>query len=339
MRRILFAACILTLATPAFAADAALIAAARKEGAVTWYTNQILDQFARPVAAAFEKKYGVKVAPVRANNAEITLRVMNEATAGHIAADVVDGTAAGTALKKKDLILKWLPDRAGAYPAQYVDPNGYWISPNIYVLTPGFNTNLVPKGAEPKTWDDLLDPKWKGRMAWSAPPASYLVPEFIGMVIQEYGEEKGRAYLRKLAKQNIAALGVSARTVLDQVIAGEYAIGLQIFNHQAPISAAKGAPVAWIPMKPKVLTVLSVMSVVNGAPHPNAGKLLVDYLISEEGQKLWRDAGYIPTDPNVKTKDPKLRPDGGAVDAVYMTPEEIDEKIAAWSKIYDEIFR
>ena len=332
-------ACGLLASLPSQAADQALIDAAKREGSVTWYTNQILDQFARPVAEAFEKKYGIKVSPLRADNAEISLRVMNEAQAGKLQADVVDGTAAATTLEKSGLIMKWVPDRAASLPKQFVDPNGYWIATNIYVLTPGYNTDLVPKGTEPKTWEDLLDPKWKGRMAWSAPPASYLVPQFIGVVLSEYGEEKGRAYLKELAKQNIAPLGVSARTVVDQMIAGEYAIGLQIFNHHTVISAQKGAPSAWIPMKPAVLSVLSVMSVVNGGPHPNAGKLLTDFLVSEEGQKLWRDAGYIPIDANVPIMDPALRPDGKTLRAVYLTPEEIDRSLAKWSKIYDEIFR
>ena len=329
----------LSLAGAALAADAALIEAAKREGVVNWYTNQILDQFARPVAEAFEKKYGIKVNPLRADNAEISLRVLNEAKAGKIQADAVDGTAAATTLEKEGLILKWVPDRAASLPKEFVDPNGYWIATNIYVLTPGYNTSLVPKGTEPKTWEDLLDPKWKGRMAWSAPPASYLVPQFIGVVLSEYGEDKGRDYLKALAKQNIAPLGVSARTVIDQVIAGEYSIGLQIFNHHTVISAQKGAPSAWIPMKPAVMSVLSVMSVINGAPHPNAGKLLTDFLVSEEGQKMWRDAGYIPVDANVPISDPALRPDGKTLRAVYLTPEEIDRSLAKWSKIYDEIFR
>ncbi len=331
--------CGFAAASSSRAADQALIDAAKREGEVTWYTNQILDQFARPVAEAFQKKYGIKVNPLRADNAEISLRVLKESQAGRIQADVVDGTAAATTLQKSGLIMKWTPDRAASLPKQFVDPEGYWIATNIYVLTPGFNTELVPKGTEPKTWEDLLDPKWKGKMAWSAPPASYLVPQFIGVVLSEYGEEKGLAYLKQLAKQNIAPLGVSARTVIDQVIAGEYAIGLQIFNHHTVISAQKGAPSSWIPMKPAVMSVLSVMSVVNGGPHPNAGKLLTDFLVSEEGQKLWRDAGYIPIDANVPIMDPALRPDGVNLRAVYLTPEEIDRSLAKWSKIYDEIFR
>ena len=110
------------------------------------------------------------------------------------------------------------------------------------------------------------------------------------------GEEKGRAYLRELAKQNIANLRGSAREVLDQVIAGEYAIALQIFNHHAVISAKKGAPVDWIKMEPATGT-LSVISIHKNAPHPNAAKLLVDFIISKEGQEVFRDADYITAHP------------------------------------------
>ena len=85
-------------------------------------------------------------------------------------------------------------------------------------------------------------------------------------------------------------------------MAGEYSIALQIFNNHAVISAAQGAPVAWIPMNP-AMGVLSVVSVTAGAPHPNAGKLLVDFLASPDGQNIFRDADYIPVDPAVPPKD------------------------------------
>ena len=110
------------------------------------------------------------------------------------------------------------------------------------------------------------------------------------------GEEKGKAYLRELAKQNIAGLPGSAREVLDQAIAGEYAIALQIFNHHAVISAKKGAPVDWIKMEPATET-LSVVSVHKSAPHPNAAKLLVDFITSKEGQEVFRDVRLCPGAP------------------------------------------
>ena len=156
---------------------------------------------------------------------------------------------------------------------------------------------------------DLLDPKWRGKMAWNGFPTSSGMGGFVGTVLAEMGEEKGTAYLRELAKQNVAPLRGSAREVLDQVIAGEYPIALQIFNHHAVISAKKGAPVDWIKMEP-VTGTLSVISIHKNAPHPNAAKLLVDFIISKEGQEVFRDADYITAHPDVPALDADAQAQG-----------------------------
>ena len=150
----LAAFCIPTFAT---AADQALVDAAKREGQAVWYTTQIIDQFARPAAEAFQKKYGVKVTPVRADNAQISFRVLNEGAARKLQADVIDGTAASNALQKAGFIMKWQPESAQRLAPEHRDPNGYWTATNLYIMTPGFNTSLVPKGTEPKTFADLLD--------------------------------------------------------------------------------------------------------------------------------------------------------------------------------------
>ncbi|MDB5508671.1 MAG: putative binding protein component of iron transporter precursor, partial [Hyphomicrobiales bacterium] len=151
---------------PSLAADQAAIDAARKEGEITWYTTQIVNQLVRPATSAFEKKYGIKVNYVRANATEIALRVINEARAGRIQADVVDGTATSVMLRREGHIMQWVPETN--FEKQFVDPEKFWIATNLYVLTPGVNTDLVPKGSEPKTYADLLDPKWKGKMIWNS---------------------------------------------------------------------------------------------------------------------------------------------------------------------------
>ena len=231
-----------------------------------------------------------------------------------------------------------MPESAHRLPERYVDPNGYWTATNLYVLTPGYNTNLVPKGTEPKTYQDLLDPKWKGKMAWGSTAGSTSgAPGFVGTVLADMGEQKGMDYLRALAKQQITGIPVSARQVLDQVVAGEYSIALQIFNNHAVISAAKGAPVAWIPWNPAT-AILSVISVTKSAPHPNAGKLLVDFLVSPDGQNLYRKSDYIPVDPKVPPLDPSLRPEEGHFRAIYFSPETIDKNIGNWAKIADQFF-
>jgi ABC-type Fe3+ transport system substrate-binding protein len=126
--------------------------------------------------------------------------------------------------------------------------------------------------------------------------------------------------------------------LLDQAIAGEFPIALQIFNHHAVISAKKGAPVSWVAIEPVTAT-LSVASLTKDAPHPNAGKLLIDYMTSEEGQKLFEAADYLPVHPNVKPREPELTPEGGHFKVNVITPETIGEKLPEWKKIAEKLFR
>jgi iron(III) transport system substrate-binding protein len=287
---------------------------------------------------AFQKQYGIRVNFVRADSIELAARMVNEAQAGRLQADVYDGTATAPAVKRAGLALKWLPDRAREWPPEYRDPEGYWAATNLYVHTPAHNTSLVPKGSEPRTYGDLLDPRWKGRMAWATHATSSGALGFIGTVLTELGEEPGKAYLRRLARQDIIQLGGSARTVVDQSIAGEYPVVLQIFNHQPVISARRGAPIDWIPMSP-AMVVLCVSGVTRDAPHPNAGKLLVDFFVSEEGQKLFRDVDYIPVDPDVPPREAALRPDGKSFRGIFFSPEQSDAAMPHWLEVYNEIFR
>ena len=323
----------------AHAADAALIEVAKKEGEVNWYSTQIISQLVRPVTAAFEKKYpGIKVRATRANATEVAVKILNESRAGRVQSDVFDGTTTVVPLKKEGYVLQWLPDAAKDYPADVKDPEGYWIANNLFIITPGFNTSLVPRGTEPKTYQDLLDSKWRGKLAWNGFPTSSGVGGFVGTVLAEMGHEKGIAYLRELSKQNIANLRGSAREVLDQVIAGEYAIALQIFNHHAVISAKKGAPVDWIKMEPATGT-LSTVSIHKSAPHPNAAKLLVDFIISREGQEIYRNADYLTADPAVPALDPSLKPEEGHFRVHFFSPEALEDSMPKWTQVFDQLFR
>lgn len=123
------------------------------------------------------------------------------------------------------------------------DPNGRWNALVLYFLTPAINTNLVSEQDRPRTPQELLDPRWKGRIAWSTAPSSGS-PVYVGAVLATMGEQKGMDFLRALSKQNIVNVDATNRAILDQVILGEYAISLNAFNHHAVLSARKGAPVA-----------------------------------------------------------------------------------------------
>ncbi len=319
-------------------ADDALIAAAKAEKQVVWYTTQAVADLVEPLVKGFETRYGIKVAYSRINATELVLKVTNEAKANRQESDVVDGTFSVASLKRTGLILKYLPDSAKAYPKDMIDPEGYWVATNVYVATPAVNNDLVPKGQEPKTLADLLDPKWKNKIVWSIVPGSATGAGFIAAVLKQEGEEKTRAFLRELSKQNIAGVTFPARTVLEQVISGEYAMIIQNFNSQAVVAAAKGAPVRWIPLSPASV-VLTVAAVVKDSPHPNAGKLLLDFLVSTEGQAIFRDTDYVPAHPQVAAKDASVRPDGANMKAEYFTPEETDAQMPKWTALFNEFFR
>lgn len=318
--------------------DPGLIEAAKKEGEVVWYTTLIVTQIVRSVVQAFEKKYpGIKVSYTPAPFQEVATRIVNEGRGGNVKADLFDGGATFYPVNAAGLVAPYKPAAAAAYPAEFKDPNGYWTANIIQVVSPAINTELVPAKDAPRTLDDLLDPKWRGRMAWTDAPSPSGPPGLIGAVLLSLGHEKGMAFLTRLAEQRIANIPSNQRVVLDQAIGGQYPIVLSIFNYHAVISAAQGAPVEWLKVLP-VLTFGTVSMVKNG-PHPNATKLFIEFMLSEEGQKIHADAGYIPAHPNVAAKSPELKPDVGKYAYQLVTPEMYNNNAAEWTSIYKKLFQ
>lgn len=324
------------VAAPVLAADAALIEAAKKEGKVTWYTTQPIDPLVLRLTSEFQKKYGIRIEYARANSTDVAMRIINEAKAGRVIADIYDGTTTAEPLKKERLTLKWLPEVTKTFAPDYVDPDGYWAATNDYVIAVSYNTDLIKPGTEPRHWDELLDPRYRGKIAWGGLASTSAGAGFIGTAIKELGEERAREYLKKLALQRPAPIGAAARVVIDQVIAGEYAIALQSFPENAIFSASKGAPVKWIPMKPTMTGIVSTVGVLANSPNPNAAKLLVEYMLEEEGQKLYRDTFYIPAHPKVPPLEAELTP--GKNKVTHLTPTEVEAAMPKWMAIFKELF-
>ena len=161
---------------------------------------------------------------------------------------------------------------------------------------------------------------------------------FVGHALTQMGEQKGMEYLRKLAGQGIINVDASARQVLDQVIAGEYPIALQMFNHHSVISQGKGAPVDWVRFEP-AMVVLAVFQLTAKGQSPNAARLLLDFFTSEEGQKHFREADYMPVDAAVPPREPSLKPEIGGFKAVYYTPEQVDDGSPKWTEVYKQLDR
>jgi ABC-type Fe3+ transport system substrate-binding protein len=326
------------LSRPALAIDQAMIDAAKREGSVTVYTTLVIDQLVRPMAAAFEAKYGVKVNPIRAEPGEIVRRVIDESKAGRPEGDVFDGLTDAAILEQQNLVLPWVPDAAVNLPGNFVDPNGYWSALYVLVTVPIINTNLVSPADEPRNWDDLLLPAWKGKMVWGINTSNTGAAGFAALMLREYGQDKARAFLMQLAQQNVAGLQVSTAQVLEEVISGEYPLTIMGAIHQALFNAGKGAPVKWLPFSPAAES-LTTVSIVRDAPHPNAAKLYVDFLLSDEGQTVFRDNYYIPASLHVPAKDPRALPDGSLMRGQFFTPEEVNAQISNWQKMVTDIFR
>ena len=337
VRIIAFGCLLFHASAQARAQDAVMIEAAKKEGAVVWYTTQIIDPLIRDIIAAFTKKYGIKVDYYRGNSSDVALKIQQEGLAGKVLADIFDGTTSSEALKKEGLVEKWVPEVAKTFPPEFVDPEGYWVGTNDTLHSVAINTSMIKPEQAPKVWEDLLDPKYKDRIVWGSTPSVSAAAGFIGIVLSELGEDKGMQFIRKFAEQTPTANSGSARAVIDQVIAGEYAMALQMFPDQALTSAARGAPVKWVPMKPAMTAVVSTVAMTRGAPHPNAAKLLYTYIVSEEGQRFFRDSFYIPTNPRVAPVDPDLEP--GKHRAIHISPAVANASMARWHGLYREIFR
>ena len=175
-------------------------------------------------------------------------------------------------------------------------------------------------------------------MAWSSRASASSAVGFVGHALTQMGEQKGMEYLRKLAGQGIINVDASARQVLDQVIAGEYPIALQMFNHHSVISQGKGAPVDWVRFEP-AMVVLAVFQLTAKGQSPNAARLLLDFFTSEEGQKHFREADYMPVDAAVPPREPSLKPEIGGFKAVYYTPEQVDDGSPKWTEVYKQLFR
>jgi ABC-type Fe3+ transport system substrate-binding protein len=318
-----------------------LIEGARKEGQVVFYSAMIVNQALRPIADKFGKKYPfIKMTYWRADSEDIAQKASAEVRAGNVVGDVLEGTGVGEQAVQAGLLVPYTTPAIAAFPERYRDPANMWTPTRLSYYSIAYNTRLVPENKVPKSYDDLLDPQWKSKIAWRIGSASG-TPLFITNLRLAWGEEKARAYFEKLREQKIVNFGAgSARTLVDRVVAGEYAIALNIFAHHPLISKAKGAPVNSKLLDP-VASTAATMGVVKGAKHPHAALLLIDYILSREGQESLLGADYFPADPAVPPASilapvvPKL----AGVPENFVGPDMLMKYTDSSEEIFRQLFR
>ncbi len=315
-----------------------LLEGARKEGQVTVYSSMIADQALRPVLNGFEAKYPfVKAQYVRDDPPQQLQKVMAEARAGRMVVDALESTGLEVPVRAAGINQPFWSPQIEVYPPERRDPDNYWAPTRFSYLGACYNTNLVKPGDVPKSFDDLVDPKWKGKIAWSSTVIGAML--FITGVRNFMGEEKALAYLQKLAAQDIAPIASANRVVVDRVMAGEYALCLDAFLHHPIISARKGAPVAPLPLDP-VLTVVSSVMLPKAPPHPYAAMLFIDYLLSKEGQARLQGADYFPARPDVPASPDlaKIEPHNIGLRENFISPTKMNADLAKSRSLYQELF-
>jgi iron(III) transport system substrate-binding protein len=299
-----FFACIIVISSGLVHAqetpDAKLVQAARKEGEIVWYTTMSLDQ-SKQFMDRFIRKYPfLRPSVFRSGGGALLNRVLSEAKAGKNLFDVVNGNGELVLpLMETGVLAPYVSPERKVIPEDLKDDKGFWTSVYVNSIVLGYNKNLVKRENVPRTYDDLLDPRWKGRKI--SLDDSYTT--FLQGLVSLWGKEKAVAYLKRLAEQDpVVMRGSTIRVQL--AAAGEFPLVVAYANIIQNL-AERGAPVEWVPLEPAVISVNTVMLGAK-ASHPNAAKLLVDFTLSKEGQeKLW-DFQRIPARSDVEPKPARL---------------------------------
>jgi iron(III) transport system substrate-binding protein len=284
-------------ARPALADEADLAAAANKEGELTWYVSQVNGETAEAGGAEFTRLHpAIKVNVLRITTQVAYQRVLQEQQRGAFICDVLSTTdvAQYKALKEKGELTKPAPVNApGLSPAyQNFDPDGYYYPTYAGEVVIAYNTDKVKADAAPRNWPDLLDAKWKGKVALGHPAFSGYAGNWVVLMTRLYGWD----YFKKLEKTD----PLITRSIIDTVTylnSGERWIGV---SPSASVleSIDKGNPIAIVYPSDGAILMIAPSAVLAKAPHPNAARLFLDYLLSSDYAKI-----------AVKSRGEALRPD------------------------------
>ncbi len=303
-----------------------LIDGAKKEGEVSIYTSAPVDDM-KVLTDAFEKKYGVKAKVWRASSEKVLQRGVTEAGAGRYDADVFEtnGPEMEALVREKILTPVHSAETNDLIPEAKFKHDS-WVGSRLNIFAFAYNTKLVKKDELPKKYEDLLDPRWKGRLGIEAEDSDW----FAGVC----GELGGEAKCVKLWKDIVARNGVSVRkghTLLTNlVVSGEIPMSITVYNYKAEQLKNKGAPIDWFVIPPAIARANGV-GVAAKAAHPNAALLWYEFEIGAEGQKILLSRDFVPTNRKIETNLNKFP-------LKFIDPATILDHGQKWEKLYQETF-
>ena len=331
-----FSTKVMSAAPPASAVTPQLIEAAKKEGKVVWYTSVDLP-LAEKVAKSFEAKYpGVSVRVERTGAERVFQRIGQEYGSNIHAVDVANSSDAAHFIVWKDqgMLEAYLPeDVAKFYPVEHKDPDGMFASFRVWVCIIAYNTNLVKKEEAPKSFADLLDPKWKGKIVKAHPGYSGT----IMTATYQMQRDLGWSFFERLAQQNIMQVQSSADPP-KRLALGERAVMADGNEYNLIQLKEKGDPVEIVYPTEGSPLIIGPSGVLKEAPHPNAARLLQSFLFSVEGQQLMVDYGGLRSF-HAKVKDPPGRKPLREIKLMKDDPAAVEKQADEIKARYSKYFK
>ena len=300
------------------------LGAAKKEGTLTLYTT-IAEKDLPTLVKPFESKYGVKVNVWRAGTSSVLQRAVQETSAKKYDVDVVHIGSPEMEALAREQVLQPIDSpvqkdlQPGSVPAHH-----QWAATLLSVWVQAYNTKLIKKEALPKTYQDLLDPKWKGKLGVEGKDEDW----FASIVDAMGGGETGLKFFRDLTATNGLSVRQGHELLNNLVISGEVPLALNVYNYMPEQAKKKGAPIDWFTLEPAFAR-SNAVGVARRAPHPNAARLFYDYLLGE-GQQYFVSMDYVPT--NVKVPSPLK-----GVKIVQTDPARSLDESEKWTNLFENI--
>ena len=304
--------------------EARLVQRAKQEGTLVLYTS-LAPTESKPLAEAFEKKYGVKVELWRALSDKVLQRVVTEAQGNRHAVDVVETNGPEMeAIAREKLLAEVHSPYLADLPEGSIRPHRSWYPDRLNFFVVGYNTQKVKPEELPATYEGFLDPKWKGRIGVEATDS-----EWMAALVKQWGEARGMDFFRKLAAMKPDVR--KGHVLMAQLVAtGEIPVGLTMYNANIESLRKKGAPIGLAPVQPVIARPQGI-GVARNAPHPAAALLFVDFVLSPEGQKLYESMGRVPASTKVKSELNNFP-------FVMTDPDVVLNESKKWEAIWNQLF-
>ncbi len=317
--------------TPAFTPDAVDMAAAKKEGAVTWYTSTPVET-AQKIANLFQAETGIKVELFRSGGSAVVRRFLQEMDARRVVADVltVSDPAAAGAMIKRNLFVPFRPRNFDKVRDELKEPKGHHIAQRVNLVGLVARTD---KGVElPKNWTDLTAPRYKGQLVMADPSYTAIQLMIVGTLSKRYGWE----FYQKLRANDIMIVQ-GHQQVAEALTRGERLVAAEGADQYAWVDRKAGHKVQTIIPADGAFAIPSPTAVIKGSPHPSAAKALAEFMISDTVQKLFPGEGIYAARSDVEP--PPGNPPLGQIKLLTVDYDQIEKDSKALKQRFNEIYQ